>query len=44
MDGIHPGDAILSPDGDLQRVTAIHPLDPTLPAHRDVLVVTLRRM
>ena len=39
-----PLDAAFVDDGRVYHgVTAIRPLDPTLPAHRDVLVVTFRR-
>lgn len=39
-----PGDTALVDDFRVYHgVTAIHPLDPALPAHRDVLVLTLRR-
>lgn len=40
----HPLDAALVDDHRVfHGVTAVTPLDPTLPAHRDVLVVTFRR-
>src|SRR5207244_3016881 len=40
----HPFDAALVDDARVfHGVTAVEPLDPSLPAHRDVLVVTLKR-
>ena len=40
-----PGDAVLLDDHRVfHGVTPVQPLDPALPAYRDVLVVTLRRM
>jgi len=39
----HPFDAALVDDARVYHgVTAVEPLDPALPAHRDVLVVTFR--
>jgi hypothetical protein len=39
----HPFDAALVDDARVYHgVTPVEPLDPTLPAHRDVLVVTFR--